>query len=123
MGNLSIHLPFVIEYRWHFRLWLKKARRKKKEGRFEVSRAKIRAVPLCAPSRRQNTFVNPSPIDVGRRYIRNIGTVTRAIAVIPLHLTSERVGNNMQPGDDLHLRFSPSGKNAGRQYRRDIAGI
>lgn len=41
--------------------------------------------------------------------------------IILLHLTSERVGINMQPGDDLHLRFSPSGKNAGRQYSRDIA--
>lgn len=82
-----------------------------------------KSVPFRYAHRRQNTSVNPSPIDVGRRYIRNIGTVTRAIAVIPLHLTSERVGTNMQPGDDLHLRFSPFGKNAGRQCRRDIAGI
>lgn len=71
----------------------------------------------------QNTSVNPTPTDVGRRYIRNIGTVTRATAIILLHLTSECVGINMQPGDDLHLRFSPSGKNAGQQYRRDIAKI
>lgn len=71
----------------------------------------------------QNTSVNPTPIDVGRRYIRNIGTMMHATAIILLHLTSERVGINMQPGDDLHLRFSPSGKNAGWQYRRDIARI
>lgn len=71
----------------------------------------------------QNTSVNPTPTDVGRRYIRNISAETRATAVILLHLTSECVGINMQPGDDLHLRFSPSDKNAGRQYRRDIARI
>lgn len=56
-------------------------------------------------------------------YIRNIGTMTRAAAIILLHLTSNRVGINMQPGDDLHLRFSPTGKNACRQYCRDIAEI
>jgi len=82
-----------------------------------------KSTPFRYAQHLQNTSVNPTPTDVGRRYIRNIGTVTRATAIILLHLTSERVGINMQPGDDLHLRFSPSGKNAGRQYRRDIARI
>lgn len=63
---------------------------------------------------RRNTSINPSPTDVGRRYIRNIDAVTRTVAIILLHLTSERVGINMQLGDDLHLRFSPTGKNADR---------
>lgn len=105
------------------------AKNKSKKGREERNErldsrpdAQIRAVPLCCNTLR-DTSVNPTPTDVGRRYIRNIGTVTRATAIILLHLTSERVGINMQPGDDLHLRFSPSGKNAGRQCRRDIAGI
>ena len=82
-----------------------------------------KSAPFRYAQHLRNTSVNPTPTDVGRRYIRNIGTVTRATAIILLHLTSERVGINMEPGDDLHLRFSPSGKNAGRQYRRDIARI
>lgn len=101
---------------------IKKQEKKKKERR-TIRDFTRKSVPFRYAHRRWNTSVNPSPIDVGRRYIRNIGTVTRAIAVIPLHLTSERVGTNMQPGDDLHLRFSPFGKNADRQCRRDIAGI
>jgi hypothetical protein len=52
-----------------------------------------------------------------------IDTFEISRAIILLRLTSERVGIDTQLGDDLHLRFSPSGKNARRQYRRDIDGI
>lgn len=45
LDNLSIHLPFVVEYRWHFRLWLKKARRKKKR---RTIRGLARKNPCCS---------------------------------------------------------------------------
>jgi len=69
----------------------------------------------AAPEHLREPFPNS---DVGHRYIRNI-----ASAIILLRLTSERVGIDTRRGDDLHSRFSPSGKNARRQCRRDIDGI